>query len=225
MRSIKPGEGSVGKALFGHLRVGIKNGLYSLIALFFLGILKVIFRVQVVGRENIRERDEYIAVARHRSYWDIPVVTVAIGVSTRVHYISRNGLMRGVPIVQSVIRMYSTIIDRENFGRNDFRKVLTAMKQHRIVGLFPEGTTRGRVDAKAGAIHFARLSSKRILPVNIKATGPYPPKYPFRFPRLTVSIGEPFSISDLQADGGDGETRAEQHRRMSEQLMLRVDNA
>ncbi|MCK5827351.1 1-acyl-sn-glycerol-3-phosphate acyltransferase [Candidatus Bipolaricaulota bacterium] len=181
--------------------------------------------MKVVGRENIHEHEEYIAVARHRSYWDIPVVTVAIGVVTRVHYISRNGLMRGIPVVQSIIKMFSTIIDRENFSRNDFRKVLTAMKQHRIIGLFPEGTTRAGVDAKAGAIHFARLSGKRILPVNIKATGPYPPNYPFQFPRLTVSIGKSFAISDLQADEIDGRTRAEQHRQMSDQLMLRVDNA
>jgi len=211
--------------LLGHLRIGIKNGLYSLIALFFLVMLKVFFRMQVVGRENIHENEEYIAIARHRSYWDIPAVTVGIGVVTRVHYISRNGLMRGVPVVHSIIKMFSTIIDRENFSRNDFRKVLTAMKQHRIIGLFPEGTTGASVDAKAGAIHFARLSGKRILPVNIKATGPYPPNYPFRFPRLTVSIGESFAISDLQADETDGRTRAEQHRQMSEQLMLRVDNA
>ena len=207
------------------LRIGIKNGLYVLITLLFLIMLKVFFRIQIVGRENIDRHEEYIAVARHRSYWDIPAVSVAVGILTRVQYISRKGLMHGIPVVQSIIQTFSTIIDRENFGRNDLRKVLAAMKQHRIIGLFPEGTTRGRVDAKAGIIHFARLSGKRILPVNIVATGPYPPNYPFRFPRLTVSIGESFTVSDLQTDEIDGRTRAEQHRQMSERLMLRVDNA
>jgi len=211
--------------LLGRLRIEIKNGLYALIALLFLVVLKVFFRIRIVGKENIDKHEEYIAVARHRSYWDIPAVTVAIGVFTRVQYISRKGLMHGIPVVQSIIHTFSTIIDRENFSRNDFRKVLTAMKQHRIIGLFPEGTTRASVDAKAGAVHFAQLSGKRILPVNITATGPYPPNYPFRFPRLTVFIGESFTISDLQTGETDGGTRAEQHRHMSERLMLRVDNA
>ena len=127
------------------------NGMYGLIALFFFVVLKIVFRMQIVGRENIDRNEEYIAIARHRSYWDAPIVTVAIGVRTRVHYISRKGLMRGIPVVKSILRTFTTIIDRENFSRNDYRKVLAAMKQHRIIGLFPEGTTREGVDAKAGA--------------------------------------------------------------------------
>ena len=207
------------------LKIGIKNGLYALIVILCLVMVKVFFRIRIDGRENINKTGEYIVIARHRSYWDPLIVAVAIGVLTPVHFISRKGLMHGVPVIQSIIQVFSTIIDRENFSRNDFRKVLAAMKQHRIIGLFPEGTTRASVDAKAGAIHFAKLSGKRILPVNIKATGPYPPNYPFQIPRLTVSIGESFAISDLQADEADGRTRAEQYRQMSKQLMLRVDNA
>lgn len=211
--------------MLGQIRVGIKNGLYGLIALFLLVVLKIFFCIRIEGRQNIDKDEGYIVIARHRSYWDIPVVTAAIGVRTRVHYISRKGLMRGIPVVKSIIRAFSTMIDRENFSRNDFRKVMAAMEKYRIVGLFPEGTTRGRVDAKAGTIHFARLSGKRILPVNIMASGPYPPKYPVRFPRLTVRIGESFSISDLQTGGPDHSTRSEQQSEMTEQLMRRVDNA
>ena len=133
--------------------------------------------------------------------------------------------MRGVPVVQAIIRSFSTVIDRENFGRSDFRKMLEAMKGERLIGLFPEGTTRARVDAKAGAVHFARLTGKRILPVNIKSDGPYPPKYPFGLPRLSVSIGEPFDVSDLGSEVGEAGTRSEQMQRMSERLMVRVDNA
>ncbi len=211
--------------MLGQVRIGIKNGLYVLIAFLCLVIVKILFRIRIVGRENIDRHEEYIAVARHRSYWDPPVMSAAIGIRTPVHYISRKGLMRGVPVIQSVIRAFSTIIDRENFSRNDFRRVLAAMKQHRIIGLFPEGTTRESVEAKAGAIHFARLSGKQILPVNIMADGPYPLKGMFRSTRLTVSIGEPFDVADLLTDEIASRPRAEQHQLLSERLMLRVDNA
>ncbi|MCK4571022.1 1-acyl-sn-glycerol-3-phosphate acyltransferase [Candidatus Bipolaricaulota bacterium] len=211
--------------MLGRLRIGIKNGLYTVIAILCLVALKILFRIRIRGRENIDKRGEYIAVARHRSYWDIPVFTVAFGISNRVHFISRKGLMHGNPLVQPLIRMFSTIIDRENFNRSDFRRMLAAMKRERLIGLFPEGTTQGQVDAKAGVIHFAKLTGKRILPVNIIATGSYPPNHPFRFPRLTVSIGESFVVSDLQVDENDESTRAEQYQQMSEQLMLRVDYA
>lgn len=190
-----------------------------------LGALKIFFRIRIRGRENIARNGEYIIVARHRSYWDAPVVAVAMGIFRRVQFISRKGLMRDVPLVRSVIRAFSTIIDRENFGRGDFRKMLAAMKNERLIGLFPEGTTRAEVDAKAGAVHFAQLTGKRILPVNIRSDGPYPPEYPFRFPRLSASIGEPFDVSDLAAEVGETTTRSEQMQRMSEHLMIRVDNA
>ncbi len=211
--------------MLGRLRIGTKNGLYAIIVILCLVALKVFFRIQIRGRENIDKHGEYIAVARHRSYWDIPVFAVSFGIFDRVHFISRKGLMHGNPLVQPIIRAFSTIIDREDFGRSDFRRMLAAMKRERLIGLFPEGTTRRQVDAKAGAIRFAKLTGKRILPVNIIATGPYPPNYPFRFPRLTVSIGESFTVSDLRIDENDESTRTEQYQRMNEQLMIRVDCA
>ncbi|MBE0634543.1 1-acyl-sn-glycerol-3-phosphate acyltransferase [Candidatus Bipolaricaulota bacterium] len=209
----------------GQLRIGIRNGLYVAIVLLCYVALKILFRIRVSGRENIKADGEYIAVARHRSFWDALVLAVGLGVFNRIHFIARTGLLRGNPLVQPIIRAFSTIIDRENFGKSDFRRMLVAMKEERLIGLFPEGTTRRSVDAKAGAIHFAQLTGKRILPVNIIATGPYPPQYPFAFPRLRVSIGESFDVSDLSVDESSEQTRAEKYQKMSEQLMLRVDNA
>ena len=211
--------------MLGRLKIGTKNGLYFLCVALCLVALKVLFRIQIRGQQHIVKGAEYIVVARHRSYWDSPVLAVAVGLSNRMHFISRKGLMRGNPVLQPIIRIFSTVIDRENFGRSDFRKVVAAMKRERLIGLFPEGTTQEHVEAKTGVIHFAKLSGKQILPVNIISKGPYPPNYPFRFPRLTVSIGESLSISELSIEESDADTRAKQYKQMSEQLMLRVDNA
>jgi 1-acyl-sn-glycerol-3-phosphate acyltransferase len=211
--------------LSGRLRNGIRNGLYVAIVLISCLVLKVLFRIRVNGRDNIKANGEYIAVARHRSFWDALVLAVSVGVSNRVHFIARTGLLHSNPLVQPIIRSFSTIINRESFSRDDFRRMLEAMKRERIIGLFPEGTTRERVDAKAGAVHFAQLTGKLILPINITAVGPYPPHYPFKFPRLTASIGEPFDVSELSVDETSGQTRAEKYQKMSEQLMRRVDNA
>lgn len=207
------------------LKSGLKTGIYSLTTWLLAVLLKVLFRVRVAGRENVRREGSYIAIARHRSYWDIPMMAVALGARNRVHFIARRGLMRSNPIVRAAISGYSTIIDREKFTKADFRKMLEAFKRERLIGLFPEGTTKRRVDAKAGAVHFALLSNKEFLPLNIRATGPYPPKYPFRFPRVIVSIGRPFPASELDGDGGAEEARSERYRRMSLRLMERVDTA
>lgn len=209
----------------GRLRTGIKDCSYGLLAFLLYLVTKPLFRLRVKGRANIDRNGEYIVVARHRSYWDVPIFVIAVGGWNRVHFIARKGLMKGNVLLQGVIRTFTTIIDRENFSKSDFRKMLAAIKRERLVGIFPEGTTRKRVDAKAGAIHFASVAGKEILPVNIQAKGPYPPRYPFGFPRVSVSIGRPFSVDDL-SDGIDAETpRAERYRLLSDRLMERVDNA
>jgi 1-acyl-sn-glycerol-3-phosphate acyltransferase len=209
------------------LKGGLKNGLYYAVATFLFGLAKLLFRVRVIGRENLRPDGSYIIVARHRSYWDIPFMAIAIGAKNRIQFIARRGLMKGNPVIRLAIRAYSTIIDRENFSKRDFRRMLEAFKKERLIGFFPEGTTKRRVDAKGGAIHFASMTGKEFLPLNIKAEGPYPPRYPFRFPRVTVSIGEAFSIGALEAetDLEGEEARAKRYRMMSTRLMERVDTA
>jgi len=207
------------------LKIGMKNGTYALIVGLLYIVLKLAFRLRVRGKRNARRDGQYIAVARHRSYWDAPALAIALGAWNRVHFIARKGLMGGNAVLAGIIRYYSTIIDRENFGRADFRRMLEAIKHERLVGIFPEGTTKHRTDAKAGAIHFAALTDKKLLPVNIEAAGPYPPRYPFGFPRLSVSIGQPVAVAELEADLGPQVSRSERYRVMSERLMERVDNA
>jgi len=207
------------------LRSGLKGGLYVFLAFLLLILAKVLFSLRIEGRENLKRDEGYIIVARHRSYWDIPLLVSAIGPRNRIHFIARKGLMKRNLIVRPLILMYSTIIDRDDFGKEDFRRMLTAIKRERLVGIFPEGTTRRQVEAKAGAIRFAGLTKKELLPVNIRVHGPYPPEYPFRFPHVTVSIGEPFPLSSLEREV-DGEVpRPERQRLLSERLMRRVDSA
>jgi len=165
----------------------------------------------------------YIVVARHRSFWDIPLLAVAFGIRNRIHFIARKGLLKN-PVFNPLIKLYATAIDRDHFTRADFRRVLEAVRRERLIGIFPEGTTRESADAKAGAIYFARLSGKPLLPVNIRAKGPYPPRYPFGFPQVTISIGRPISVAELEKET-EAASRAERIQRMSQRLMELVDAA
>jgi 1-acyl-sn-glycerol-3-phosphate acyltransferase len=207
------------------LKAGIKDGMYAILIFLLFLVTKPLFRLRVKGRANIDRNGTYIVVARHRSYWDIPVFAIALGGWNRVHFIARKGLMKGNLLAQVLVRTFATIIDRDNFSKSDFRKMRDAIERERLVGIFPEGTTRERVDAKAGAIHFASIVGKDLLPVNIRAEGPYPPRYPLGFPRLTVSIGEPFSVDDLSNGSAASVPRSERHQWLSDRLMERVDNA
>ena len=176
-----------------------RNCIYALV-IFLIGIpTLILFKVRVRGKEMLEAGKEYIIVAHHRSYWDIPILVVAFGVRNRIQFIAREGLKKN-PIFRPLLHLFSTTIDRDNFGRRDFRRVLQTMRKERLIGIFPEGTTKAQASAKTGVIHFARLTRKLLLPVHVKADGPYPPRYPFRFPRVTVSIGKAISLPDLEKE-------------------------
>jgi 1-acyl-sn-glycerol-3-phosphate acyltransferase len=196
--------------------------LYTVLV-FLLTPVWLLFRLHVHGKERIAPDRRYIAVARHRSYWDIILLVIAFGWQNRIHFIARKGLLKN-PIFMPFVRLFSTTIGRENFTRDDFRRTLKSFRNERIIGFFPEGTTRSRVDAKAGAIRFARHAEKELLPVKIEARGPYPPRYPFHFPQVTVSIGKAFSVSDLEEEiGPSTEERANRNLLLSKRLMERID--
>ncbi|UCF09410.1 MAG: 1-acyl-sn-glycerol-3-phosphate acyltransferase [Candidatus Bipolaricaulota bacterium] len=202
----------------------LKGFLYWLLVLLVCFLSKVLFRLRVHGRSMIRRGRGYIAVARHRSYWDVLILAAAVGWPNRVHFVARKGLFRKVPLAMPLIHIYSTVIDRDNFRLADYRRLRTAVHRERLVAIFPEGTTRRAVDPKEGAVHFARISGKPLLPINIQPQGPYPPKYPLGFPRVTVSIGEPITVEELEDaaacdPGSDGQGKGS----LSDELMARID--
>jgi len=170
----------------------------------------------------IRRGQGYIAVARHRSYWDAPILAAAMGWPNRLHFVARKGLLRKLPVLRPFVRLFSTTIDRDAFRLADYRRLRAAVKRERLIGIFPEGTTRHRVEPKAGAVHFARISGKPLLPVNIQTSGPYPPRYPVRFPRVTVTIGEPITVEELAA-AVDKVPTLRREQELSALLMQRVD--
>ncbi|HDL85281.1 MAG TPA: 1-acyl-sn-glycerol-3-phosphate acyltransferase [Candidatus Acetothermia bacterium] len=202
-----------------------RNGAYALVIFLLALPVLILFKMRVRGRDLIDAGKEYIIVAHHCSYWDIPLIVVAFGIRNRIQFIAREGLKRN-PIFLPLLQLFSTTIDRDNFGRRDFRRILQMMRKERLIGIFPEGTTKAQASAKTGVIHFARLTRKLLLPVHIKANGPYPPRYPFGFPRVTVSIGEAVSLSSLEKEiPALPEKSSERASVLTKRLMERIDAA
>ena len=101
--------------------------------------------------------------------------------------------------------------------------MMEAVKSGKIVGIFPEGTTKSPQTIHSGVIRFAEKGGRDFLPIAIDACGPYPPQYPFRYGQLTARIGRPFGLRDLEFDLNGSEDRHERYNKMSEFLMERID--
>ena len=202
-----------------------KDWLYKFGTVVLLGLCKVLFRLRVFGRENIPQSGNFIIVARHRSYWDIPLLIVALGPRYRIHFVARRTLNDEHPLLlRPFVNGYAITIDREHFKKSDFVKVLSALKEGKIVCIFPEGTTKQGAPIHSGVVRFARRAERDFLPVNFRASGPYPPKYPFWWPKLDIFIGRPFDLRDLEFDLNGVEAPHERENKLSHLLMHRVDS-
>ena len=200
-----------------------RNSIYALVIILLEPLLLILFRLRVRGKEMLDAKKEYIIVAHHRSYWDIPLIVIAFGMRNRIQFIAREGLKKN-PIFRPLLHLFSTTIDRDNFNRGDFRRVLKTLRKERLIGIFPEGTTRAEARAKTGVIHFAKLAHKLVLPVHLKADGTYPPHYPFRFPRITVSIGKAISLPELESEISTLPKRSSERATvLTERLMERIE--
>jgi len=205
-----------------HLAQWGKNAFYFVATLVLWLAAKILFRLRVSGRKNVPE-DGAILIARHRSYWDVPLLAIAIGGRRRIHFLARRSLIKENPFIGLFVKWYAIPIDRDNFRRSDYRNVLKAISSHKLVGIFPEGTTKEVDLPRIGVARFAERTGQKILPVNIVPHGPYPPHYPFRFPQVEVRIGRPFRIDELSKELPSNLDKGERYRRLSLMLMERID--
>lgn len=201
----------------------LRDALYALLVILVSPVIYGLFRLRVRGRGNLRGGG--ILVARHRSYWDIPIVCVACGPFRRVHFVARRGLARN-PLFAPFVLGFATVIDRDRFGPDDLKRMIRAARRYGLLGIFPEGTTRPGAEPRTGAVRLAEMLRRPLIPVNIVTQGPYPPrKFPPRFPRIAVYIGRPFPVGALAEGLPEGLSRPERYRRMAARLMERIDSA
>lgn len=185
--------------------------------------VRLLFRFRVRGREYLPAQGGFLVVARHRSYWDIPLVAIALGGQRRIHFVARKTLLEENKFLALLVRLFAIPIDREHFRVEDWRKVLEALQSGKIVGIFPEGTTQKPQRAHPGVIRFAERTGSEFVAVRFEARGPYPPKYPFRWPQITAYISTPFSLRDLEFDLTGTESRRERYQKLADLLMERID--
>jgi 1-acyl-sn-glycerol-3-phosphate acyltransferase len=187
-------------------------------------IIQILFKLKVYGRSHIPQGTGLLLVARHRSYWDIPLLIAALGPLHRIYFVARRTLNRNW-LLRPFLQGFAVSIDREHFRSQDYRQIVRALEAKRIVGIFPEGTTKHSGLIRTGVVRFAEQSDCPILPIHIAAEGPYPPRYPLGFPRVAVQIGRPFRLRELESRLSGSESRAARYGKLSLALMERIDQA
>ncbi|HET6402406.1 MAG TPA: lysophospholipid acyltransferase family protein [Candidatus Kapabacteria bacterium] len=161
-----------------------------------IGLLLFGIRLRVLGTEHIEPGRNYVYVANHSSYMDIPVLLA--GIPDNLRLTLRRSLTR-IPIWGwALLASPFLILDRSNpkLAAITVRRAAERIRGGASVLFFPEGTRTptGAMQAfKRGAFHLALESGAAILPVAILGTYEILPRnkwLPLWGKRVTIKIGE-----------------------------------
>lgn len=169
--------------------------MYSLGKFLVTVIFKVLFRIRVIGQENIPKDQAVIICSNHISNYDPP--TVGITCPRQVNFMAKEELFEKNKLLGWVLRkVHAFPVKRGMRDRNALRTGLKLLKEGKVIGLFPEGTrSKDSVlkEGLAGAGFFAMRSEAKVIPCAI--IGPYR-----KFKTLTVVYGKPIEFETMKVE-------------------------
>jgi 1-acyl-sn-glycerol-3-phosphate acyltransferase len=167
----------------------VKLTVYSFVRSVVNAILKPVYRIEVIGKENIPAEGGVLLCANHIDNLDPPVV--GITAPRPVYFMAKDELF-SVPLLGKIVPHLNAFpVKRGMSDREALRKGLAILKDGKVLGLFPEGTrskTGEMGKGLAGAGFFALRSDAHIVPCAI--IGPYK-----AFQKLKVVYGKPIDMA------------------------------
>lgn len=165
----------------------------------FLGtILRVIFRIQIHGRENIPTDKPFVFASSHRSLFDVPFM--GIPPKRRLRFIGKRELFE-IPVVRTILRALGGVpIERGAADRGALKVAQLCLSAGEPVVVFPEGTRQNGREIQPlhdGAAYIAYRAGVPIVPVGIAGSEEILSKgrkLP-RLHRVVIVVGPPIDIS------------------------------
>jgi len=187
---------------------------YYFVQVFFHIIFKILFRLEIIGRENIPKNGPLIVASNHASLLDPPLVGTA---STRkVYFMAKEELF--VPILGSIYKSLGAFpVKRGASDRTAIKCALNLLKTDKVLGIFPEGTRSktGKLGhAGSGTLGLAGKFKVPIIPTavigsNLKLQKSF-------WPKIKVVFGKPiFFPKDRVVD-------KELLQEMTDEMMLEI---
>ena len=173
----------------------IQKLIYELVSkVFVLPIYKLVFKGQLIGRDNIPQKDSFIMVSNHGSLLDPPLLGHALG--RNISFMAKAELFK-IPCLGFVIRACGAYpVKRGIADKNTIKTACNKLSNNNCIGIFIDGTRQknGRVNKpKQGAALLAFKNQKLLLPVAIVNSHRLI-KFKFFIPlfsKIVIKVGKP----------------------------------
>ena len=143
--------------------------IYKLVSqVIIFPVYKLIFRGNLIGRENIPKNGSFILVSNHGSLLDPPLLGHAVG--RNISFMAKSELF-SIPLLGFIIRSCGAYpVKRGIADKNTIKIACQKLANNNSIGIFIDGTRQkdGRVNKpKQGAAALAFKNKKLLLPVAI----------------------------------------------------------
>lgn len=150
---------------------------------------KIVYRVKIIGLENVPKDEQFIFCANHRTYLDPPLIEVTA--KRHIIFLAKEELGKN-KFLAFLGQIFEVIyVKRDEKDISAIKSTLKTLKSNKSIALFPEGTRNGLEkgeDLKEGTAFFAIKSGVKVLPIGI--SGEVKP-----FHQVTIRYGKPMDFS------------------------------
>ena len=153
------------------------------------GLLRRVYRIEVVGADRVPASGGAILVANHESIWD-PFV---LGVVTdrEIHYLAKAELFRRQPLAGALRSLNAFPVERGAGDHGAMREAVRRLRRGELLGIFPQGTSKleRQNGWHRGAARVALATGAPLVPVRLSGTRPLPGPT-----RIRIVVGEPITV-------------------------------
>lgn len=173
---------------------------------------KIIYRVEVIGKENLPKEKAAIICPNHVHFLDGP--TLIANSKRKINVLAKEELFKN-KFLSNCLRMLGMYpIKRGSADIEAIKVSLKILKNNELLMIFPEGTRNGMakgVKPKNGAVVMAIKAGVPIIPVGI--IGNFKP-----FRKITIKIGKPIDYRSYKDKVKDKELMT----KLTEELMKEI---
>jgi len=181
----------------------VQRAVFKLLRTLLEGLMRLYFRLEVRGKENIPATGPFILAPVHRSFIDTPLVSA---VTPRViRYMGKEAMWDGSRFMAFFLTaMGGFPVQRGSVDRDALRAAQEVLERGEPLVMFPEGTRReGEVveaeDMHDGPAFVASRTQVPVVPVGVGGSAralPLGAKVP-RPRKVIVVVGEPLTPPEL----------------------------
>ena len=193
----------------------LKKIMRAIVAFCIFVYCKIVYRVKIIGKENVPKKGAVLFCGNHRTYLDPPLITVTAG--RKMSFMAKEELKNNLGIRFLCYIFDGIWLKRDSKDISSLKAAMKILKNNGCIGIFPEGTRNGmeKNDGKLknGAAYMAIKTGAKIVPIGIQ--GEAKP-----FTQNAIIYGKPIDCSKYLGQKVEKETEEKITEELKNQIIM-----